>query len=171
MSVKVRRRNGAWWVFVCHQGRRKAKKVGTREAAERVRREIEAQVALGDFGLFAEGKPQMPTFGDYAARWQKEHVDVHCKRSSAVKHDQVLRLYLLPRLSRKRLDEIHRVDLKGLLADLIEGRKPDRSTSADTDILRQYYRRVAAGTFNQAAAQADVKVGKLKPQELQTLLR
>jgi len=38
-------------------------------------------------------------------------------------------------------------------------------------VLHQYYRRVAAGTFNQAAAQADVKVGKLKPQELQTLLR
>jgi hypothetical protein len=26
----------------------------------------------------------MPTFGDYAARWQKEHVDVNCKPSSAV---------------------------------------------------------------------------------------
>ena len=33
MSVKVRKRNGAWWVFIHHDGRRKAKKVGTREAA------------------------------------------------------------------------------------------------------------------------------------------
>jgi len=60
MSVKIRKRKGAWWIFICYHGRRKAKKVGTREAAERAKREIEARLALGNFGFFAEGKPQMP---------------------------------------------------------------------------------------------------------------
>ena len=40
MSVKVRKRNNAWWVFINYRGRRKAKKVGTREAAEKVKRQI-----------------------------------------------------------------------------------------------------------------------------------
>ena len=35
MGVKVRERKpGEWWVFVNHKGRRKAKEVGSREAAE-----------------------------------------------------------------------------------------------------------------------------------------
>ena len=36
MGVKVRYRKGAWWVFVHHGGRRKAKRVGDRETATRV---------------------------------------------------------------------------------------------------------------------------------------
>jgi hypothetical protein len=54
VNVKIRKRNGAWWVFIVHHGRRKAKKVGTREAAGRVKREIEARLALGDIGIFRE---------------------------------------------------------------------------------------------------------------------
>ena len=171
MSVRIRKRNGSWWVFISYHGRRKAKKVGTREAAERVKREIEARLALGDLGFFNEAERQTPTFGDYAARWQKESVDVNCKPSSAVKHDQVLRLYLLPKFSAKRLDEIHRSDLKGFVADLLAGRKPDRSASEDTDALRQHRHRIVARTFNEAAARADLETGKLKAGELQSLLR
>ena len=28
MGAKVREKDGAWWVFVNHQGRRKAKRIG-----------------------------------------------------------------------------------------------------------------------------------------------
>jgi integrase len=52
--LSVGMRNGAWWVFVDHEGRRKAKKVGTREAAERVKRELEARLVLGDLGVFRQ---------------------------------------------------------------------------------------------------------------------
>ena len=122
MSVRIRKRNGSWWVFISYHGRRKAKKVGTREAAERVKREIDARLALGDLGFFNEAERQTPTFGDYAARWQKEHVDVNCKPSSAVKHDQVLRLYLLPKFSQTpRRDPQKR--LEGICGGLISGPK------------------------------------------------
>jgi len=77
----------------------------------------------------------------------------------------------LPKLSSKRLDQISRADLKALLAELLAGRKPPRSTFEDTDAVRQYRRAIAAGTFDQSAAQADVERGKLKAGELQTLLR
>lgn len=48
MGVKVRRKNGKWYVVIDYHGRRKSKCVGTREAAEKVKREIEARLALGD---------------------------------------------------------------------------------------------------------------------------
>ena len=35
MGIKIRRRNGAWWIFVDHHGRRVARKIGSREAAGR----------------------------------------------------------------------------------------------------------------------------------------
>jgi len=174
VSVKIRKRKGAWWIFICYHGRRKAKKVGTREAAERVKREIEARLALGDSGFLVKDKtetPKTPTFGDYVARWQKEHAETHCKPSSAIKHEQVLRLYLLPKFSSKRLDQISRSDLKGLLADLLAGKKPDRSTRGDKEAVSQYRRGIAAGTFDEAAARADAGTGKLKRAELQMLLR
>jgi len=171
VSVRVRKRNGVWWIYISHHGRRKAKKVGTRAAAEQVKREIEARLALGDFGVVTDAKRELPTFGEYAARWQKEHVDTQCKPSSAMKHEQVLRLYLLPKLSNKGLDEISRADLKGMLSDLLGGRKPDRSTPEDTSTVRQYRREIAAGTFDEAAARAGVSAGKLRSGELQMLLR
>ena len=36
MGVKVRLYRGAWWVFITHRGRRKAKRVGDRDSARRV---------------------------------------------------------------------------------------------------------------------------------------
>ena len=171
MSVRIRKRKGAWWIFICYHGKRKAKRIGTRKAAQEVKEKIEARLALGDFSVFDEGETAAPTFGDYVTRWQKEHVDTNCKQSSATKHEQVLRLYLLPKLSSMRLDQIDRADLKGLLADLLAGRKPDRSTPKDSDVVRQHRREIAAGTFDESAARADVDAEKLKPGELQMLLR
>ena len=47
MGVKIRKRGGRWYVFVNYRGRRKSKCVGSREAAEHVRRQLEAKLALG----------------------------------------------------------------------------------------------------------------------------
>ena len=48
MGVKVKKYKGSWYVFINYHGQRKAKKVGRRDAAEKVKREIEARLALGD---------------------------------------------------------------------------------------------------------------------------
>lgn len=49
MGVKVRKPRGhtSWCVVIDHQGQRKTKAVGSREAAERVKREVEARLADG----------------------------------------------------------------------------------------------------------------------------
>ncbi len=52
MGVKIRKRNGSWYVFVDYCGRRKAKCVGSRSAAQKVKAKLEARLALGDLGFF-----------------------------------------------------------------------------------------------------------------------
>lgn len=51
MGVKVRERNGAWWIFIDHLGSRKAKKIGPgaagKKAAKHVAQQIQARLALG----------------------------------------------------------------------------------------------------------------------------
>ena len=52
MGVKIRQKSGKWYVFINHQGRRKAKCVGdSKRAAEEVKRKLEAKLTLGDVGL------------------------------------------------------------------------------------------------------------------------
>ena len=53
MGVKVRQKDGKWYVFINHQGKRKAKCVGDskRAAEEEVKRKLEAKLTLGEFAL------------------------------------------------------------------------------------------------------------------------
>ena len=52
MGVKVRQKDGKWYVFINHQGKRKAKCVGdSKRAAEVVKRKLEAKLILGEFAL------------------------------------------------------------------------------------------------------------------------
>ena len=51
MAVKIRERKpGEWWVYVDHKKKRKAKKIGTKDAAKKVAEQIEARLTLGDLG-------------------------------------------------------------------------------------------------------------------------
>ncbi len=69
MGVKIRKKDNKWYVFINHQGKRKAKCVGdSKKAAEEVKRKIEARLTLGDFDLL-DDKPKVPTFQEYAETW------------------------------------------------------------------------------------------------------
>jgi integrase len=120
MGVKIRKRGGKWYVFVNYHGRRKAKCVGSsREVAEKVRRELEARLALGDLGVFTEGESQAPTFDAYADRWLKDYARMECKTSTADGYEGVLRQYLRPRFGKRRLGDVTRDDVKAMVNDLI----------------------------------------------------
>lgn len=124
MSVKVRKRNGAWWIFISYRGRRKAKKVGTREAAEKVKRQIEARLALGDFGFLEERKE--PTFAEYSEQWLKHHVELSCKPSTVDRYRDILRLHLLPAFGAVRLGQITRAMVKEFLSEKATGGRLSR---------------------------------------------
>jgi integrase len=119
MAVKVRKPKGhtSWCVVIDHQGRRKTKAVGSREAAERVKREIESRLALGGMGSLEPDKPSLPTLAEYSQMWLKD-VEHQRKPSTAGFYSQYLRLYVLPMFGESRLDCIQRDDVKQFISDL-----------------------------------------------------
>jgi len=47
MAVKIRERDGSWWLYVDWHGQRKARCIGTKEAAEHAKILLEARLAFG----------------------------------------------------------------------------------------------------------------------------
>jgi integrase len=118
MGVKIKKRGSKWYVYVHYRGRRKNRCVGTREAAEKVRREIEARLALGDMAFLRDGGRPVPTFRSYAEEWLGTYAEVECKPSTKRSYEQILRLHVTPRFGQKKLTDINRSEVKRFMAEL-----------------------------------------------------
>jgi len=119
MGVKVRKPKGhsSWCVVIDHQGQRKTKAVGSREAAERVRREIEVRLANGGSSTLEPEPPKVPTLEEYSRIWLAE-VELARKPSTAGFYGQYLRLYVVPKFGDLPLDRIERDAVKRFIAEL-----------------------------------------------------
>ncbi|MGO9275541.1 MAG: phage integrase SAM-like domain-containing protein [Terriglobia bacterium] len=119
MGVKVRKPGGhsSWCVVIDHQGERKTIAVGSRQAAERVKQEVEARLALGGMPLLQPEKTARPFLAEYAVEWRK-NVEHERKPSTAGFYGQFLRLYVLPRFGECRLDDIERENVKQFISEL-----------------------------------------------------
>jgi len=119
MGVKVRKRGSKWYVMIDYHGRRKSKCIGTREAAEKVKREIEARLALGDLRFLRAGeKPELPTFQEYSERWTKRYAEVECKYSTVYGYKLLLKRHLIPEFGQVAVDRITREQVKQFAARL-----------------------------------------------------
>ena len=127
MAVKVRKRNGKWYVVIDYHGKRKSKCVGTREAAEKVRREIEARLALGEAGVLTESD-KTETFTEYSQRWLKSHVALHLKPSTQDSYRSLLDSRLIPRFGKLPLRDVTRNKVKSYLAEMVESGKVRKNT-------------------------------------------
>ena len=117
MGVKVREKDGKWYVFINHMGKRKAKCVGdSKKAALEVKRKLEAKLTLGEFDLL-DDKPKVPTFREYAEKWLQTYVRHNLKESTYERYTIVVRGHLLPTFGNKSLSEISREDVKQLIYD------------------------------------------------------
>lgn len=117
MGVKVKKHKGTWYVFINYHGQRKAKKVGSKEGAERVKREIEARLALGDFSCL-EPAPIVPTLKEYAERWLEADAPTRCKTSTINFYRDYQARYIIPELGPLRLTDITRTAVKDLVMKL-----------------------------------------------------
>ena len=100
MGVKVREKDGAWWVFINHQHRRKAKRIGIgkegKSAANRAAAKIQAKLALGDVGILDDQTPQaIPTFEAVALEWERLTTP-NWKRGTQISYGNALRHRLVP---------------------------------------------------------------------------
>ena len=120
MGVKIKKRGSKWCVYVNYHGKRKNRCVGTCEAAEKVRRELQARLALGDVTFLSESKTQAPSFKTYAEQWLTSYAETECKPSTRRSYEQLLRVHATPRFGSKLLTEIRRDDVKRFLADVAQ---------------------------------------------------
>src|SRR5262245_16310147 len=130
MGVKVRQRNGAWWLFIDHHGQRKAKRIGPgphgRKAAQLAAEKIQAKLALGDASLFREAS-SVPTFKEAAERWIATHVQLgQIRPSTESDYRRTLRLHAFPRFGAKPVTAVSRDDVRGAVVDLL-GKGKSRS--------------------------------------------
>src|SRR5262249_40427744 len=121
MGVKVRERvkgSGVFWIFIDHNGRRKAKKVGSEIAARAVAKKIEARLVLGE-SFLPEKEPALPTLNEYYKRFEKAYLETAVRHSTFLGHESNFRIHILPELGTRRLDEITRERVQEFIALLI----------------------------------------------------
>lgn len=113
MGVKVRFWKGAWWVFVSHHGRRKAKRIGDKATALRVAKAIRERIARGDLNL--EPATDAQTLRTYAAAWL-EGVKGNLKASTVAFYDGHLNTHVLPALGDRVVSGVRRRDCREFVA-------------------------------------------------------
>ncbi|MGD9733190.1 MAG: hypothetical protein AB7U45_13510 [Desulfamplus sp.] len=120
MGVKVREKikgSGEWWIFIHHNGKRKAKRIGKdKRVALEVAKKIDAKIALGQFQLEAEAEEdKVPLFSEYAVTWIETIIPATCKPSTIIDYRIILDKHVLPVLGEKPVNDINRMMVKKFL--------------------------------------------------------
>ncbi|MBI3246534.1 MAG: site-specific integrase [Deltaproteobacteria bacterium] len=117
MAVKVRQKDGKWWVFIDHHGKRKAKCIGDKRAAEQLKARLDAKIALGEFAL--DDQQERRLFAPYFRAWLDTYARAHCKDSTVAGYATAFRVYLLPRFGEQDITEISREAIKKLAYEML----------------------------------------------------
>ena len=113
MGVKVRFWKNAWWLFVNHQGRRKAKRIGDRETAMTIARRIRERIAAGALQLPSAAAAE-ESLQTYARGWLKT-ISGNLKASTVEFYTENMDRYILPALGARPLRDIGRADCRDLI--------------------------------------------------------
>ena len=101
MGVRVRQKDGAWWAFINHPDKRKAKRIGSgdaaKEAAKKAAAKIQATLVLGEVGILESSvKPVgVPPF-EAIAKERERVSSPNWKRGTQITYGNPLRCRLLP---------------------------------------------------------------------------
>ena len=109
MGVKIRFWKGAWWIVVHHGGRRKTKRIGDRETAERVARAIREKLAKGDLDLTSTSDTE--TFRAYATTWLGTMKGT-LKASTVAFYEGHLERHVFPALGIRQVASLRRSDCR-----------------------------------------------------------
>src|SRR5216684_2443301 len=134
MGVKVKHWKGAYWVFINHHRRRKAKRVGEGEkakrAADRAADIIRGQLAAGNASAFEEARDRPATLAEFAETWLTATVALQCKPATQENYRVAMRRHWLPALGALSLPAITRERIKA-----VESRPIDPFTPAELTTL------------------------------------
>jgi integrase len=116
---KVKGKGQPWWVFVAYNNKRTSRRVGDKDAAEKVASNIRARLELGEFEWEEKEDAPEPTFKEYADSWISTIAPATCKESTVSSYDDLLRLHILPVFGTLKLKEINRGRMKDFFAGKI----------------------------------------------------
>ncbi|MDF0674336.1 MAG: site-specific integrase [Nitrospira sp.] len=135
MGVKIREWKGAWWVFINHQGTRKAKRIGTGEsgkkAAKQVAQQIQARLALGQAALPERTRV---TLQEYAARWLA-HIRQVRKHTTHEDYQKRLDRWLLPALGSLHLPDITREKVRSMVTEQLNSALSPKTVQNNVRVL------------------------------------
>ena len=118
MGVKVREKDkgsGEWWLFIDHNGKRKAKKVGRdKRTAVEAAKQIEAKLVLGDVGLLDAASTKQPSFEEYAKYWLEDYIKPLRRSSTYERYGDILERHVFPTFGKKPINEIKRSEITKL---------------------------------------------------------
>jgi len=117
MAVIIREKvkgSGEWWIFINHKGKRRSKKIGSKSAANAVKREVESRLARGDMGMLREKRP---TVEKYGKQWLKSLLR-QWSDGTTLNYESIFKRHVEKHLGSKRLDEIKRRDVKEFIGKL-----------------------------------------------------
>ncbi len=122
MGVKVKHWKGAYWLFINHNGKRKARRVGVGRAGQRAADaaaiKIQARLAEGDTGPLEDSTTAAPTtFRSYAESWVETHAKQACKFSTTRVYRTNLNRHILPVLGDRPVATISRMNCRTLIAE------------------------------------------------------
>lgn len=117
MAVIVREKkkgSGEWWVFINHKGKRRSKRIGSKTAANQVKREIEARLARGDMGMI---RSKCPTVAKYGSEWLNSPLRAWSD-GTLLSYTDVFDRIIKKRFGSKMLSEIKRRHIKQFISEL-----------------------------------------------------
>lgn len=116
VKQKEKGRGKPWWVFLNHDGIRRTKRIGDRQAAEAVASALRKKIKAGEFNLADDtSRSKAPKFPLYAAHYLDSFAKTALKRNTWKGYESIIRLHLSPAWKDKRLDAITRADVKRLI--------------------------------------------------------
>ena len=129
MKVREKRKGSrVWWLFINYQGRRKARRIGDRKAAELAAIKIRARLAEGDATVLAPAPASsVPTLAEYAERWLTEAIAPHRKPRTEDYYRKIVEHHLLPVFGRLSLTEIKPAQVRAFIAQKLNA-KASRNT-------------------------------------------
>jgi integrase len=144
MAVKVREKvkgSGDWWLFIDHKGKRKAKKVGSREDAEAQKEKLEEILKDGPLTIRTRGDTK--TFRQYATDWLKTHVKNNLTPATYRDYSYMLEQFILPELGSVPIAEVRREEIKALCFRILGMKFHKGYDKKGKKIYRQYSKSTA----------------------------
>jgi integrase len=146
MGVTVRQKTKGkgkpWWVFISHDGKRASRRVGDKQAAEKVASKIRAQLQLGQFSLEEKRERPIPLFKHCAQAWIEITVPATCKESTESDYQAILDNHVNPFFEDLKINEITEGKIKELLFSKVNAGKAGSTVS--------HIKNVVSGILNQA---------------------